>query len=73
MSAAPSEENFTYDSLNRLLTSDVASTGLAYNRSESVTFDALGNISSKNGAIYHYTGCVTQAPTPCARSTEANS
>jgi RHS repeat-associated protein len=57
VNASPSEETFTYDGLNRLLTSTVAITGESYNQGDSFTYDALGNVHTKNGAIYTYSTC----------------
>ncbi len=62
---APSLETFDYDTLNRLLSSRVQLSTLtpsAYDHSDSYGYDALGNRTTKNGALNTYgTGCVGTA------------
>src|SRR5262249_51542365 len=64
----PSIETFTYDSLNRVLSSRVQIPLQGYNRPESFAYDDLGNIIQKGGRIYGYNaGCMAGAGTPAAR------
>jgi RHS repeat-associated protein len=54
-----SEETFDYDSLDRLLTSRVRIPSQNYDVSTPYGYDALGNLTSKAGKEYTYTGCQT--------------
>ena len=57
--ASPSRsvETFTYDSLNRVLTSRVAIPLESYNTPESFVYDDLGNLTRKGGQDYAYGTC----------------
>jgi RHS repeat-associated protein len=59
---SPSSESFDYDALNRLVDSRVQLPALKpapYDRLESYGYDALGNLTSRSGALNVYqTGCV---------------
>jgi RHS repeat-associated protein len=46
--------NYTYDSLNRLLSAVATGAINGQNYTETYTYDAIGNITSKNGIAYAY-------------------
>ncbi|MFA6922908.1 MAG: FG-GAP-like repeat-containing protein [Bacteroidales bacterium] len=48
--------NYTYDDLNRLTSATTTATGNSQNYSESYAYDALGNLTTKNGTTYLYEG-----------------
>ncbi|MEO8899917.1 MAG: RHS repeat-associated core domain-containing protein [Polyangiaceae bacterium] len=58
VNAADSSETFGYDALDRLLTTDVQIAAQGYHAVESYTYDALGNLQTKAGKTYKYTGCL---------------
>ena len=58
-------EEFTYDPLERLHTSGVT-TSTGVNISESYTYDNLGNLLSKAGKGYSYSGCQAGPHAVCA-------
>jgi RHS repeat-associated protein len=54
---ATTAETFTYDQVNRVLTSQVT-TSAGYNATDSYAYDALGNLTQKSGNAYTYgAGC----------------
>jgi RHS repeat-associated protein len=55
--AANSLETFEYDPLNRLRNSRVRVPTQSYDATETYDYDRFGNLTSKAGAEYTYTGC----------------
>lgn len=49
-------ETFGYDELNRLRTAHVQLSGMNSLQTMNLTYDALGNLCSKNGTLYTYAG-----------------
>ena len=76
LNAVTTSETFTYDVTNRLWSSTVTTSG-GYNRSESYTYDLIGNLTQKGSAQSSYTyggGCQAGSRTagPHAVCTVAN-
>jgi RHS repeat-associated protein len=56
---AASSESFTYDGLNRIMTSHVDVNALNYHAADTYGYDDLGNLNNKGGNSYGYgTGCL---------------
>ena len=60
---ADSTETFTYDKLDRLLTSNVKTEG--YDVTENYAYDQLGNLTKKGDKTYVYSGCGSRPHAVC--------